>query len=197
MYESFVDWYWSIFGVGENNVAFGSKIAALYSWLMLLAAGLTYLKYLKQQVPKFVCFAFAIVALSYSSTDLLMAGVNGFYRNFDEGDSFRAIAVSYTLLDSLTAILVMLVVQRMCKQANPFLDVVDIMVMILLYNGAAHFLVNGYYMVVEQGSVDWIAMLYSATIIITDGVLVLVMFFPALGGWLKNISLRSQLKSAS
>ena len=197
MYESFVDWYWSVFGVGENYNAFGSRIAALYSWLMLLAAGLTYLKYLKQQVPKFLCYTFLIVALSYSSTDIFMAGLNGFYRYFDDSVSFRAIAVSYTLLDSLTAILVMLVVQRMCKQANLFLDAVDIVVMILLCNGAAHFLANGYYMVVEQGSFEWIAMLYSATIIITDGVLVLVMFFPMLGCWLKNVSFVPQLKSAS
>ncbi|WP_372770772.1 hypothetical protein [Pseudoalteromonas sp.] len=182
MYESFVDWYWSIFRVGKNYSAFAVQIAAFYSWLMLLASGIAIVRLIKQQLPNFLIWVFVIVAVSYSTTDIVIASLYDFYRFFDSEQGYRAIAISYTLLDSITAIMVMLVMQRKCHSANRFVATADIIVMILLCNGACHFLINGYYMLFDNSQNELAAMLYSATILFNDTLLLALMFFPHLGG---------------
>jgi hypothetical protein len=181
MYDSFVDWYWSVFRVGESFVAFGSQIAAVISWLMLLASVIAIIRCFKGQLPNFITLCITIVALSYAATDLLIASFYDFYRFFDQQFDYRAVSISYTLLDSTTAILVLLVMQRLCRSANKFVATADIMVIILLCNGAAHFLINGYYMMIGDSESEGLAMIYTATILFNDALLVVLMFFPQFG----------------
>lgn len=181
MYDSFVDWYWSVFRVGESFVAFGSQIAAVISWLMLLASVIAIIRCFKGQLPNFITLCITIVALSYAATDLLIASFYDFYRFFDQQFDYRAVSISYTLLDSITAILVLLVMQRLCRSANKFVATADIMVIILLCNGAAHFLINGYYMMIGDSESEGLAMIYTATILFNDALLVVLMFFPQFG----------------
>jgi len=181
MYDSFVDWYWSVFRVGESFVAFGSQIATVISWLMLLASVIAIIRCFKGQLPNFITLCITIVALSYAATDLLIASFYDFYRFFDQQFDYRAVSISYTLLDSITAILVLLVMQRLCRSANKFVATADIMVIILLCNGAAHFLINGYYMMIGDSESEGLAMIYTATILFNDALLVVLMFFPQFG----------------
>lgn len=186
MYDSFVDWYWSVFRVGESFVAFGSQIAAVISWLMLLASVIAIIRCFKGQLPNFITLCITIVALSYAATDLLIASFYDFYRFFDQQFDYRAVSISYTLLDSITAILVLLVMQRLCRSANKFVATADIMVIILLCNGAAHFLINGYYMMIGDSESEGLAMIYTATILFNDALLVVLMFFPQFGEKLRR-----------
>lgn len=188
MYDSFVDWYWSVFRVGESFVAFGSQIAAVISWLMLLASVIAIIRYLKGQLPNFITLCITIVALSYAATDLLIASFYDFYRFFDQQFDYRAVSISYTLLDSITAILVLLVMQRLCRSAYKFVATADIMVIILLCNGAAHFLINGYYMMIGDSESEGLAMIYTATILFNDALLVVLMFFPQFGEKLRRFN---------
>lgn len=196
MYDSFVDWYWSFFGVGPSYQAFGIQIAAFYSWLMLLASGIAVVRVFKQQLPVFLAFVFVIVALSYSATDIVIASLYDFYRYFESNQEYRAIAISYTILDSLTVIIVLLVMQRFCLSANRYIATVDLIVMILLCNGAAHFIVNGYYMMFDNSDNELMAMLYSATIMFNDTLLVALMFIPKLGQNISNSILKKRLQLA-
>lgn len=192
MYDSFVDWYWSIFRVGPTYGAFATQIAAFYSWLMLFASGLAFVRVFKQQLPLFIGWVFAIIALSYSTTDIVIANLYDFYRYFDSNQDYRAIAISYTILDSITAIVVLLIMQRFCLSANRYIATVDLIVMILLCNGAAHFIVNGYYMMFDNSENELMAMLYSATIMFNDTLLVVLMFFPKLGQKISNRIFKKQ-----
>lgn len=186
MYDSFVDWYWSVFRVGESFVAFGSQIAAVISWMMLLASVIAIIRCFKGQLPNFITLCITIVALSYAATDLLIASFYDFYRFFDQQFDYRAVSISYTLLDSITAILVLLVMQRLCRSASKFVATADIMVIILLCNGAAHFLINGYYMMIGDSESEGLAMIYTATILFNDALLVVLMFFPQFGEKLRR-----------
>lgn len=186
MIEAIIEAYWAFFGIGEGTGIDAAILAAILSFLMLCALPLNCVRFFQGKIPFFLLIAHTIIALSYASTDIVMASLTSFYKNFDDTLQFVSISLSYTILDSLTAIAVMVSSRKMNCYKSTYNKAIDLMVLILLINGAAHFLMTAYNVVASDFS-TLIAMFYSALIVFNDALLVTVMFMPLLANKLKPL----------